>query len=311
MSPSTAPAAVTAFLRGCERRARLFLHWFGCDAPAAEAIQARTADSFALAADQTPVRDWQQLYWRHLLGSAGLRAVADDVAIPGLGRLGRGPRAAVLLRLVAGLDDEVAAQVLGIASGTYRMALRHGLPRLHDGRLDEETWRVLQQRVQQQLQQDATGSGPLHAAAGPQRLPAHPQRRRPHSTPGDPAARPARWRLPAMLAIMLLTALALTATFFIAEPQPAHLSPTEGRLLEAEIQLEPLRGLADAGGRYDEAFALATEPDLELLLDAPPPQRLHALAFDAWHAAELAEPQPDMPAIEPLPEAEESLDEHP
>ncbi|MEO6173134.1 MAG: sigma-70 region 4 domain-containing protein, partial [Arenimonas sp.] len=46
------------------------------------------------------------------------------------------PRAALLLRLVAGLDFSHAAQVLGISENTYRFALERGLEQLHAAGFD-------------------------------------------------------------------------------------------------------------------------------------------------------------------------------
>lgn len=307
VSSSEPPAAIAAFVHGVRRRASLFLRWHGADATQARRIRESAERRFEAIAADHPVAAWPVLFWRQLLADPDLRMAepAGGVAIAGLGRLPRGPRATVLLRLVAELDEDSAAQVLAIAPGTYRMALQRSLPRMHDGRPDAETWRVLQQRVQAALRDPSALSVP--ASGGVRQQPVEP------ASPPPPS-----WRRPALAATAVLTLAALALTFRSEPERGADPPPPDGTLTEHAIRVEALSE-APAGRGYGPDLALLTEPSLMLLIDDPPLDPLRDLAFDAWHAAQLAiaaeiaaaQPLPE-PAVQPVEAGgEETDDEHP
>ena len=137
MTPATpdapSPAAVTAFLRGLDRRARLFASVQAGDALAAQHALGVVARVFTGEAGQWPIAEWPRQYWRLLLAAPSLRKPPSQVStpqLPGIGRLAVEARAAVLLHLVAALDDvDAAAARVQEKGGDHRhQAQRHASP---------------------------------------------------------------------------------------------------------------------------------------------------------------------------------------
>lgn len=296
MTPTPpAAAAIDAFLRGCERRAGVFLRWYVEDPALADPIWQQARAGFATAAAGQPMPEWPRLFWASLLASPLLLQTepAQGVPIPGLGRLGRGPRAVLLLHLAAGLDDAEAARVLGIGEDTFRLALQRSKPRLHDGRDDSESWRLLHQRIQQQLRGEAAVTPRRPASAQPLPADAPPAWQAFDSRDGADASEPApaRWRNPAMAAVALLTVAALALTF--GDPQAllddAPATP-DGALAEPTIRTEALADASTAANvALDADTRLLLDPDYEFLAAVADWDTLDTLAFDAWHAAQLAQ----------------------
>jgi len=282
--PAAARAALTAFLRGVERRGVVFAHWQGGDPAAGDAALAATLRDFARSAPTLPFAEWPRRFWAMLLAAPQLRdaaTAAGDVPAA-VASLGSGPRAALLLRVVAGLAESEAAAVLGIARPTYRLALQRALPRGEGGSADTAAWRALSQAAQLAIR-----------AVPAERLETVAMLRdglRPR--PPAPAARPPRpdrprWLWPATAAVAVLTACGLAATWWGPWLGAPH-SATDGR-----IHIEPLPPAAAPAARFDPAGTLASHRDLDLLIaqatgtfpeDADP-------AFDAWLVMEL--PQQD------------------
>ena len=143
-----APAALLAFLRGLERRA-LTLAAAQCGDPVrADWIWRDVADAFPEEATRLPVAQWPVTFWKRLLAHPTMTATEA----PGspLAALGPGPRAAVLLRLVAGLDPRPAAEVLGVTEPTYRFALQRGLEQARAAGIDADALAALRQGWQKQ-----------------------------------------------------------------------------------------------------------------------------------------------------------------
>ena len=141
--PAEADAAIEGFLRGVRRRARLFAHWQSGDlesvAPALATAEAR----FGAQAPLRPMGDWPRLFWRDLLEAPQLQLPVHGPQLdipPGIARLPHGPRAVLLLGLVAELDDDTAAAVLGTPVASYRLAREHLLPVNQLGRPDMDVW---------------------------------------------------------------------------------------------------------------------------------------------------------------------------
>lgn len=287
--PAAAHAALTAFLRGVERRGVVFAQWQGGDADAADMALAATLRGFRAVAGGLAFAEWPRRFWAMLLAAPQLRvparAAAADDALAHVARLGSGPRAALLLRLVAGLAESEAAAVLGIARPTYRLALQRALPHRADGSADPGAWRELSTLAQQAVRAvpDARLAriAALRDGVRPPPRPAH----------GD-APLPARrgWVWPATAGVLALTAAALAATWWPWGGAGADLAG-------ARIVVEQLPPEAAPAARFDPGDALATHRDLELLLaqasggfddDADP-------AFDAWLVANMVRPQ-DAPA---------------
>lgn len=293
------PAALTAFLRGIERRGVVFAELMCGDAAAAEQAFAVALRQFRGQALSQPFAHWPRLFWRTLLASPVLRGGSASPKWPpvfaALGQAGSGPRAALLLRLVAGLPDPEAAAVLGVAPATYRLALRRALPHREDGTPDPDAWRALGLQVQ-----DAVRGLPAERLAHIARLrEAAVQGRRPEligplplaPAPVDAqAATPHRGLRRVLWAGVAVCVLALAATFLFPAGLP---SGGEG---DPQVRVRPL-GAADApAARYDAGFGLLTERDFELLAAAPPLPPQDDPAFYAWYAAERDR---DSAAIDP------------
>lgn len=303
--PAAANAALNAFLRGVERRGAVFAEWQGGDAQAGDGALAATLRGFREAAAGIPFAEWPRRFWAMLLASPQLRLAAGAATVdaaPGhVARLGSGPRAALLLRLVAGLAEADAAAVLGIARPTYRLALQRALPHLEDGSPDPEAWRALSETAQRAIRalpgERLELIGMLRDGVRPR--PARPAR----PAQASPDAR-RRWLWPATIAVAVLTAAALAATWWPWGGAGADLAG-------ARIVVEQLPPEAAPAARFDPGDALATHRDLELLLaqasggfddDADP-------AFDAWLVANMARPQDAPPTPTETSDADEASPE--
>lgn len=149
------PPALSAFLRGVERRGAVLAELQAGDAVAGDAAVASATRQFRGIAAAAPMSEWPARFWSLLLAQPQLRtrtkvALAID-ATDRLAELGPGPRAALLLRLAAGLDSATAAAALGVAEGTYRLALQRALPHHADGRADPEAWQRLRTQVHHRI----------------------------------------------------------------------------------------------------------------------------------------------------------------
>src|SRR5690606_15855285 len=71
--PVAARAALTAFLRGVERRGVVFAQWQGGDAAAGDAALADTLRAFAAGAQAMPFAEWPRRFWAMLLAAPQLR----------------------------------------------------------------------------------------------------------------------------------------------------------------------------------------------------------------------------------------------
>src|SRR4249919_473554 len=114
-------SALTAFLHGIEARAWVFALCQGGDPGRADQSLAAAEREFIAEAVALPLAAWPLRFWATLLRQPGLLAPLD----PGLdlSRLEPGPRAALLLRLLAHLDVPHAAEALGVSVRAYEAAL--------------------------------------------------------------------------------------------------------------------------------------------------------------------------------------------
>lgn len=125
-APAAPSPALVAFLRGIELRGWVFaLRQAGSEAAAEQGL-ARALHAFLAEARGLPLAAWPIRFWFCLLRQPGLVRPAEPGA-PGLPGLPPGPRAALLLRLVAGLDIAHAAEALGVAPEAYEKALHRAL----------------------------------------------------------------------------------------------------------------------------------------------------------------------------------------
>lgn len=283
---ASASAALTAFLRGVERRGTVFAELqAGAAGPGDEALAA-TLRTFRSVAAKAPFAEWPRRFWALLLASPLLRhptrgaAWAPQFAV--LASLGSGPRAALLLRLVAGLSEADAAAVLGVARPTYRLALLRALPHRDDGTPDAAAWHALG---------DAAQAAIRHLPA--ERL-AHLARQREaaiHGHKPDPialadvaAVRP-RWWQPALWGVLVLTALVVAATFLPSAWQAGGEESGESR-----IRVEALPPAEAPASTFAADALLPTHRDIDLLLDPgnATDAAQHDPGFYAWYAAQVA-----------------------
>jgi DNA-directed RNA polymerase specialized sigma24 family protein len=269
-SPFPAEAAVTAFLHGIERRAWVFARaQCGDEVLAGQAVSLAVSE-FRRDCAGKPLASWPRDFWSLLLAQPLLLRGKSQL----LPQLSVGPRAALLLRLVAGLDVLHAAQVLGVSEAAYRAALSHALQQMQAAGDDPVDLEALRERLQQEIRQAPT----LLRMLPEQAVAADAMDSADVVSPAlvaseveqNSSRRP--WRLAAKFLLGLLL-LALVVSFFWT---PWHgLAPGESEALPPEVV-----ALAPA-----DASATVTHPDFALLA-APADETLaQDLAFYSWLAA--------------------------
>lgn len=123
-----------AFRRGIDRRAYVLARAQCGDKSLVQSALMGLNDSFNAEYAALPIAQWPIRFWTLLLSRKEL--AQGQSPWPALASISHGPRAALLLRLVAGLDFAHAAQVLNISEETYRFALERGLEQLHGAGFD-------------------------------------------------------------------------------------------------------------------------------------------------------------------------------
>lgn len=253
-----------------------------------------------------PMAEWPRRFWATLLAEPALRRrVAVAMAIDPTDRLGElatGPRAALLLRLAAGLPEAEAAGVLGVGEASYRLALRGALPHHVDGRADPQAWQHLRDQVHRKIKtlaperlgrlaqaREAVLRGEPAAVAGP--------------PPGNTAqrARP-RWVLPALWTLLLLCVAAFAATWWWPGQEL-------GRGWGHGVRVDPLPAAEPPAATLAADATLVAHPDFALLADPEGEAAAADLPLQSWLVAVeagtvAAEPatgdEPEMPATAPL-----------
>ena len=302
-SPQQVPPAVSAFLRGAARRAALFVHVQAGlqDAAAAQALQVASR-VFASEAGQSPIAEWPRQFWRLLLAAPALRRepeVAGGTPLPGIARLPAEQRAAVLLHLVAGLDEADAAAALGIDVEDYQARVRDALPRDALGQPDVDVWRAWRAQAEREL------------AQMPEPPPA-PDTARPPSTgsiagPGSAVSRTQaaadasaearhRRRLRWLWLALLLCTLAMVATF-VLHPRGRELID-QWRM---QVRVDPLGPAEAPRARFDPAD-VAGHPDRELLAAPAELALARELPLLSWLALASADPEADPDLRLPFPD---------
>lgn len=139
--------AVAGFLRGIERRAAVLAELQCGEQAHGDRALSAAMEAFAAEAGNASQEQWPLLFWSTLLQTPALNAEpvapywSGDFAT--LARLDSGTRAVLLLRVVAALDDALAAAVFGVEPADFKQALQRGLPQRADGSLDGEAWLAL------------------------------------------------------------------------------------------------------------------------------------------------------------------------
>jgi len=290
------PPALSAFLRGVERRAVLFAQLQSGDPEVGDVALLAAMRAFRNHAASAPMAEWPRRFWALLIASPGLRRNAAaahwPLALQRLSTLDPPVRAALLARLVAGLAEDDATAVLGLDQAGYRQALTSACPQDSAGRPDPEGWRELAEAAQQQLRdlppdrlaRLARLRESAIAGVRARQLPAVPA----SWVPAQPRGT-RRWRW--ALLVLLVCGGAIAATYLW--PQmfswlPASIDASSGSETNAldapRVAIEALPSSPPAA-RYDAAFAQVSHPDFDLLLDPEAEAIAQQADFYAWYAA--------------------------
>ncbi len=287
----SAPPALAAFLRGVERRGAVLGELQCGDASTGDAALATAMREFRAEAGRLPMDQWPRRFWSLLLTQPGLRehpplAMELD-ATDCLASLGDGPRAALLLRLAAGLEPAEAAAVLGIAEPTYQLAVQRALPRHADGRADPQAWQRLGDQVRRRIK---TLPPPRLVRLGRNREAALAGMAGNGET-GVPARAVANRRSPGWLPVVLwallgLCVLAFAATFW----------PDTARWLDGSARGTPGQSELPAeapASRYGAEAGLVSHRDFALLADPQGLAESEQLAFNSWLVDQFSSEAPD------------------
>lgn len=290
------PVALSAFLRGVERRAALFGELQCGNREVADGALAAAMRAFRTHAATLAMAGWPHRFWALLVAAPPLRRAAPAAQWPQelqlLGQLESLPRQALLLRLVAGLAEDTAADVLGLGQAEYEQALAKACPRDAQGDPDSQAWRVLAETLQRQLRDlppdrltrlallRETAIAPVPAklavragSAAPVQGPA---------SPAGPDLESVRFSRPFWaFGVVMACALALLVTWRPGEISSAASAGPDG---DWTIQVEPLPEQPVAQ-RFDPEQAAATHPDLPLVLDAREAAVAAQAGFLAWYVA--------------------------
>lgn len=323
VSPSPAAAnALSAFLRGVERRALVVAQLqSGDDAVATRAVAAAMR-AFAGHAAGLPMVDWPARFWGLLCHTPQLLEPSTAGQWPGaLGHLGQraaGERLALLLRVGAGLDEPVAAAVLGIEGEAYRRALAGACPLDAQGQPDPLAWRALAEAVQAQVR-DLSPVRVRQLEELRESVSREPDRSKPASDAPAARSRPAaapqsgrHWRGKAWLWLPLLLLVLVALWWRLQAPGVAGTAPRGGGLADGgPVKVEPLPDDSTpappiAAAAAAEDAAMLADPELAMAWNAD---------FLAWVAAGGPLPvdesrlQPSRP--EPATRGLETRDGHP
>lgn len=275
--------ALNAFLRGVERRGAVLAELQCGDTGAGDAALLAAIAAFRDQAPGHPMAEWPRRFWGLLLAEPAMRqrvAVALPLdATDRLGDVATGPRAALLLRLAAGLSEADAATVLGVAVPTYRLALRRALPHHADGRADPQAWQHLRDQVHRRIK-NLEPARLARLAEARDRLMRGETPPRVDRAPAGRAAEPRRprWLLPVLWSLLLLCVLALAASWWWPNP---GLGGGWGR----GVRIEPLPPADPPATTLPADALLVAHPDFDLLADPVGTEAAAELPFHAWLAA--------------------------
>ncbi len=295
---AAAPAALSAFLRGVERRGALFGELQCGDREAGDTALAAAMRAFRKHAASVPMADWPARFWTLLAATPQLRQASALARWPqelqALATLPPEPRQALLLRLAAGLAEEQAAPVLGLSLAAYEAALAAACPRDAEGAFDAQAWRALAEAIQQRLRELpperlARLARLREDAIAGTRVSNAPAPAAPRAAPVlVPASRRRPW--PWIALALALCATALSATWWWPQWQASRRSlgtaaPAAARLGDTpSIRSEPLPDSGPAA-RFDARTAVLIHPDFELLRDESGQVFARQADFYAWYAA--------------------------
>ncbi len=323
LSPAAANA-LSAFLRGVERRALVVAELQVGDSQQAERAVAVAMRAFAGSAPSLQMADWPARFWGLLCSTPHLLKPPTGgfwgASVAHLQTLAPAERLALLLRIGAGLDEELASAVLGVDAPAYRQALANACPLDAGGNPDAAGWRALAEQVQAQIRdlsqprvrqleqlRESVVSGVLPAKSTPAK--AEPTKAEARPAPRRRPRQRAPWSvltwLLLCLPLLLLVAVALWWWRSHVGTAPAPVSGLSG---DNPVQVEALPDRSTVAGPGEDPHATAdaamlADPDLAIAREAD---------FLAWYAAggplpvDESQPQPSTP--EPAGAALETVD---
>ncbi|WP_139202873.1 hypothetical protein [Pseudoxanthomonas sp. GM95] len=154
-APADVPAALSAFLRGVERRGVVLAELQCGRRETGEIALAASLRAFRQYASEQPMAQWPRGFWSLLAAAPPLRQAHPEARWPQdldwLADLSDVDRMALLLRLAAGLDEDDAAAAMDVDQAGYRAALTRACPRDAEGQPDPQGWRDLAEAIQQHL----------------------------------------------------------------------------------------------------------------------------------------------------------------
>lgn len=282
-------SALPQFLRGIGKRGYVLAEAQCGESARAQLALRATIDGFRDAAARLPLAQWPEQFWQRLLAQSALRTPSPvrDNADP-LTLLSAGPRAALLLRLVAGLDNTHGAAVLRVSPAAYRQALQRALQVLHGQGIGEVALRGLRERLQlrvkglpeQFLQMPANDLSPQVAARHAALAPI-----------GRARGTSLRWLRPALWVALCIVTLLFAVTFLHRPQRPSGVLESE-RLPEQPV-----------AARLSWFAAALASPDFALLNDPGGERDARDLALLSWFDAAPAAPQSSDGAPVTLPES--------
>jgi hypothetical protein len=282
------PAALAAFLRGIEPRARVLARAQAGPSLDDERLLAEVRDEFAGRAPRLPLAEWPLRYWGLLLARQELAQPSGPTPAHPLYRLSHTRRLALLLRLVVGLEPPGAARVLGLSETAYRALWTDAEDKLAELGVGPAVLMRWNEGFQQEVRAgggDSTGSRVSTASsASSPRLPQRAPRWRPTAL---------QWSLGAV-ALLLLAVFAATFVWTPAELAAPRAGAPDAApaALDAAPAPEARRDL-DADLVVDPDFALLASPSGEPWRDG--------VGFLAWLASERGIALPPPPAADALP----------
>lgn len=324
LSPAAANA-LSAFLRGVERRALVVSELQAGDAGIGERAVAVAMRAFAGHATHLLMAEWPARFWGLLCSTPQLLNPPVGGYWPAevahLQQLAPGERLALLLRIGGGLDEAAASAVLGVEPNAYRQALAAACPVDAQGNPDAAGWRALAEQVQGQVRDLSLPR--LHQLEQLREsvisgvLPGKPAPAQPTSTPTDDRRRPARRPRPRapwsvltwlLLCVPLLMLVAVGIWWWRSHHAPVDDGSSGGLADHSPVQVEALPDDSSPAGPGTDPHAasdaaMLADPELALARDAD---------FLAWYAAggplpvDESQPQPSHP--EPAGAALETVD---
>jgi hypothetical protein len=234
---------------------------------------ASTLREFVVESRGEALARWPLHFWTALLRQPDLTRIREDGHTP-LAALTVGPRAALLLRLVAGLDFGHAADVLGVGESAYRFALSRALADWAQVDPAPGALEALRDDLLAQVKHlDPARVDDLAALRAAALAPAAPTAVALTADSPFERERPRRWPRWALVSLLVL-ALAFIASFFWP-PGPA-LAPNAIQSLPAPT--------TNAPPGYDDS-SIVTHPDYALLAASADRPVIDKVALLSWIAA--------------------------